>query len=160
MASGGWDIQCIPGMIVGGILHQAPGVWTEPNRSRQWQEQDRESRWHAAVRNLTWSTATMAALVKRAAEVRLYKMDLSLLPEISGGDTVSSVTSVTAATTTAGAAASDLTVTSTAVASGSQGAQCKIAGGTDNATYQISFTVLTAAGYTLVGIGYLYIDDR
>ncbi len=161
MASGGWDIQCIPDMILGGVPStETPGIWIEPNRPFSWTELYRYYSWQEWNRSKTWSAPQMAALVKRAAEVRLYKMDLSLLPEIGGGDTVSSVTSVTASTNTAGAAGSDLTITNIGVASGNQGAQCKIAGGTDGATYQITFTVLTAAGYTLVGIGYLYIDDR
>src|SRR5437879_4254750 len=119
-------------MILGGV-HAAEviGTWTEPARPRSWQEAQRTRSWQEIARTRTWSTAIMAALVKRAAEVRLYKMDLSLLPEISGGDTVASVTSVSASTSTAGASASDLTITNNAVAAGNQGPQCKIAGGTD-----------------------------
>ncbi len=100
----------------------------------------------------------MTVLVKRAGEVRVYTMDLSNLPEISAGDTVSAVSSVTAAGETPGAAA--LTIGSTGVASGNKGAKATISGGTDGATYLVTFTVTTAGGATLVGIGYLTINDR
>jgi hypothetical protein len=100
-------------------------------------------------------------LVKRAAEVRLYVMDLSALTEIVGGDTIASVTSIVCTEARgAGTATSDLALTSKAVASGNKGGQCKIAGGMDGGEYQLTFTLLTAAGYTLVGIGYLYVSDR
>ena len=102
----------------------------------------------------------MSTIIIREEEVRTYLMDLSQLPEIVSGDTVASVTSVTVATSTPGASPSDLTLSNEAVASGSKGAQVEISGGLDGATYQISFEVLTTNGYTLVGIGYLYVDDR
>jgi len=102
----------------------------------------------------------MTALVKRAAETRLYTMDLSLLSEIVGGDTVASVTSVSQFIAASGLVSTDLTITSIAVAAGNKGVQCKIAGGTDGVQYLLSFKVLTTNGYTLIGIGYLYIDDR
>jgi hypothetical protein len=102
----------------------------------------------------------MTILVKRAAEVRTYVMDLSALPEIVAGDTVASVSSITCTGASIGGGASDLTLTSKTTSSSTQGAQCKIAGGVDGITYTMAFTVITTAGYTLVGIGYLYIDDR
>ena len=108
----------------------------------------------------TWSALNMTVLVKRAAEVRLYVMDLSQLPEILGGDTVSSVTSITCVAASVPGSTTDLTLTSKAVTSGNNGAQCKIAGGHDGITYILNFTVATTAGYTLTGIGYLYVDDR
>jgi len=114
--------------------------------------------WTEPDRGITWSAPTMTVLVKRAGEVRTYTMDLSNLPEISGGDTVSAVSSVTAAAETPGAAA--LSISSTGVASGNKGATAIIAGGSDGATYLVSFTVTTAGGATLVGIGYLAINDR
>ena len=86
-------------------------------------------------------------------------MDLSLLPEMVGADTVASITSVTCINAVGGLT-SDLTITNTAVASGNKGAQAKIAGGQDGAQYIVSFKVLTTNGYTLIGIGYLYVDDR
>ncbi len=101
----------------------------------------------------------MAILVKRAAETRLYTMDLSALPEFAT-DSVTAVSSVVASTSTPGASPSDLTITAKTVASGSKGATCKIAGGLDGATYLIEFTVTTANGYTLCGVGYLFVDDR
>ena len=102
----------------------------------------------------------MSTLVKREEEVRYYVMDFSLLPEIVAGDTVSSVTSVTVTTSTYGASPSDLTLSNEGVASGNKGAQVEISGGIDGSMYQLSFEVLTANGDTLVGIGYLYVDDR
>ena len=87
-------------------------------------------------------------------------MDLSQLPEMTGGDTVSSVGTVAVSVVGNVGASADLTISNKAVASGNKGAQFKIASGTDGAQYLISVTVTTTAGYTLIGIGYLYIDDR
>ena len=135
------------------------GIWPEPGRANHWTESNRMPAWSEQNRPVKWSTPTMTTLVKRASELRQYTMDMSNLPEISGGDTVSSVSSVTA-TLLGPPGSSALTLSSQAVASNNKGATVKISGGSDGATYLISFTVATAAGYTLVGIGYLYIDDR
>jgi hypothetical protein len=78
-------------------------------------------------------------------------MDFSVLPEISGGGAISSVTSVTASP-------SDLTVGATSI-SGSK-AQAVLSGGTDGLQYTVAFTVATSGGSTLVGIGYLMVDDQ
>jgi len=102
----------------------------------------------------------MSALTKRSAETRLYTMDLSQLPEIVGGDTIAGITSVTVTTNTPGASPADLTTSALAVATGNTAVQCKISGGMDAAIYCVSFKAVTTAGYTLIGIGYLYIDDR
>ena len=102
-----------------------------------------------------------AAVTKRVAESRLYTMDFSNLPEIAAGDTVASVTSVTCTGAVGtGGSVSDLTLSNTAVHSGNKGADVRIAAGVDGITYQLSFKVLTTNGYTLVGVGYLYVDDR
>jgi hypothetical protein len=136
--------------------------WQEALRGRSWQEAARSVAWQEVNRISRWSAPIMASLTKRAGETRLYTMDLSLLPEIVGGDTVSSVSSVVVATSTPGAAPADLTISAIAVSASpaNKGAQCKVAGGIDGATYQLTFTVITAANYTLAGIGYIYIDDR
>jgi hypothetical protein len=134
------------------------GTWAEPGRGLTWAEVLRNVAFMEPSRGNQWSTPTMTVLVKRAGEVRLYSMSLANLPEISSGDTVSAVASVTATALSTGAAA--LTLTNEAVTGSSQGAQCQIAGGTDGVTYQIVFTVTTAGGWTLVGIGYLLIDDQ
>jgi hypothetical protein len=137
-------------------------AWQEVNRALSWQEAARAGAWQETIRSNRWSAPIMATLTKRAGETRLYTMDLSLLPEIVGGDTVASVNSVNVATSTPGAQPSDLTITNIAVSASpaNKGAQCKVAGGIDGATYQLSFAVTTAANYLLVGIGYIYIDDR
>ena len=75
----------------------------------------------------------MTVLVKRAGETRLYTMDLSQLPEMTGGDTVSSVGTVAVSDIGNVGASADLTISNKAVASGNKGAQFKIAGGTDDA---------------------------
>lgn len=140
-------------------LTPASNVWTEPRRPSTWTELVRTTVWAEVNRSHKWSAPAMSTLVKRAAETRLYTMDLSALPEFAT-DTVTAVSSVVASTTTPGAGPSDLTISAKAVASGSKGATCKIAGGIDGATYLIEFTVTTANGYTLCGVGYLYVDDR
>jgi hypothetical protein len=100
----------------------------------------------------------MTTLVKRASEVRTYVMDMSALPELAGSDTVSSITSITC-TEALGGSTNDLTITSKTTSSSPKGASCKIAGGVDGARYTITHVVVTAASLTLVGIGYLFIDE-
>lgn len=133
-------------------------VWHEETRNTTWTEEARMPTWTEEARGVAWSAPTMTILVKRASEVRVYTMDLSNLPEIVAGDTVAAVSSVTATAETPGAAA--LTIAGIAVASGNKGAKATISGGTDGAQYIVSFTVTTAGGATLVGIGYLAINDR
>jgi hypothetical protein len=126
----------------------------------QWQEPARGTTWTEAARMPTWSYPTMTYLVKRKTEQRLYIMDLSALPEIVAGDTIASVVAITCTGATPGGATTDLTLASKAVDSASKGGQCVISGGLDGITYQLTFELLTTAGYTLTGIGYLYVDDR
>jgi hypothetical protein len=145
-----------PGLLA---LSPVSNLWMEPARPTLWSEPNRSIVWTEINRTLKWSAPVMAILVKRAAEMRLYTMDLSALPEFAS-DTVTGVNSVVAGTTTPGASPSDLTISAKAVASGSKGATCKIAGGLDGATYLIEFTVTTANGYTICGVGYLFVDDR
>ncbi len=92
----------------------------------------------------------MSILVKRAGETRTYWMDFGNQPEIQGGQTLSSP-SVTA--TPAG-----LTITGATI-SGNR-VQATIAGGTDGILYTLSFQCATSGGATLVGIGYLQVDDQ
>ncbi len=140
-------------------LEAARDAWAEWARAIVWQEGERMLSWQETARPIIWSNP-MTILTKRAGETRLYTMDLSQLPEITGGDTVSSVGTVAVSVVGPLGASADLTISNKAVASGNKGAQFKIAGGTDSATYLISVTVTTAAGFTLIGIGYLYVDDR
>jgi hypothetical protein len=140
-------------------LIAASNLWTELARLTSWAELTRPCAWVEVNRILNWSAPVMSILVKRAAELRLYTMDLSALPEFAT-DTVTAVSSVVASTRTPGASPSDLTISAKAVASGSKGVTCKIAGGLDGATYLIEFTVTTAGGYIICGVGYLYVDDR
>ncbi len=148
-------------LILGSSSPLVGGTWTEADRSNTWVEANRVPTWTEPDRGIEWSAPDMATLVKRAGETRLYTMSMALLPEIAGGDTIASVTSILCTSVVSGpGATSDLTLSSKAVTSNSQGGQCKIAGGTDGVTYLLTFTLLTAAGNTLVGIGYLYVDDR
>jgi hypothetical protein len=93
----------------------------------------------------------LAILVKRAGESRTYSMDFSNLPEISGGGSISSITSVTASP-------SDLTVGVTSI-SGNK-AQAVLSAGSDGTQYTVTFTILTSGGSTLIAIGYLMVDDQ
>jgi hypothetical protein len=103
----------------------------------------------------------MTILTKRAAEIRQYTLDFSLLPEIAAGDTLTGTPTWQCTTAIGtGGKTSDLAFTTPAVHPGNKAADVKIAAGLDGVTYTISATVTTTAGYTLVGIGYLYIDDR
>jgi hypothetical protein len=115
--------------------------------------------WQEPARAKLWSATVASTLTKRAAESRLYTMDFSQMPEIVAGDTISSVTAVTG-TVESGYNASSLTVGTTGVAGSSKTATAVLSGGTDGAIYKVSFKVATTAGYTLIGVGYLCIDDE
>jgi len=80
-------------------------------------------------------------------------MDFSQFPEIIAGASLSG-------SPTFVATPSGLTITSIAI-SGTQ-VQAIISGGTDGTTYQITVTAQdnNSPKDTLVGIGYLYVDDR
>jgi hypothetical protein len=122
--------------VVPGWVESARGViFTESSRAR------------------TWTAPTMSILVKRAAESRVYSMDFSQLPEIVGGAALAGVTAVTASP-------AGLTVGTGTIAGNT--VQVTLSGGTDGVLYQISFTATTNASppATLVGIGYLLVDDQ
>jgi hypothetical protein len=112
--------------------------------------------WIEDPRGITWSAPVATTLVKRPAESRFYTMDLSQLPELAGGDTISSVKAVAASVPGAGA----LTVGSPSIVNSSTGVQVQVSGGTVGATYTVSFTVATAAGSTLGGVGYVNVSDQ
>ena len=136
------------GLLFAGIGPRVPiAGWTEPARGNTWTEAGRTGTWTLAAAG----GEAVAILVKRAGESRTYSVDFSNLPEISGGGSISSITSVAASP-------SDLTVGATSIA-GSK-AQAVLSGGTDGLQYTVTFTVATSAGSTLVGIGYLMVDDQ
>jgi hypothetical protein len=118
--------------------------WVENGRSASWTENGRASKWAAP---------SVTILVKRAAESRLYSMDFANLPEIAGGGALAAVTSVMASP--AGLTVGTGTISGTKV-------QVTISGGTDGVLYQVLFTATTNANpaATLVGIGYLLVDDQ
>ncbi len=100
----------------------------------------------------------MTTLEKRPLEIRLYTMDFSLLPEIVGGDTITSAAAPVVTTSSQGAVAGDLTITSVAIAGSPPTAvKCQISGGVAGSDYEITFRVGTANGYTLQAVGYLQI---
>jgi hypothetical protein len=130
-----------------GIAARTPITgWTEPNRGNTWTEETRSATWTPAS-----SGGALAILVKRASESRTYSMDFSNLPEISGGGSISSITSVVASP-------NDLTVGATSI-SGNK-AQAVLSAGTDGTQYTVTFTIVTSGGSTLLGIGYLLVDDQ
>jgi hypothetical protein len=116
-------------------------TWFEPARGTTWAE---------AARQRNWTAPTMAILVKRAAENRTYWMDMSNLPEVQSGQTLSSPT-VTA--TPFGLTLGSPTISGNKV-------QVTISSGTDGVLYTLSFQCATSGGATLVGIGYLMVDDQ
>jgi hypothetical protein len=127
-------------------------TWTESARGIVWTESNR---------GISWSAPTMTILTKRAAESRRYTMDLSNLPEFAAGDTIASVTYVHCTTAVGtGGSTTDLTLGTISMHAGNKGVDVIIGAGIDGVTYTLAFAVLTVAGYTLVGIAYLYIDDR
>jgi hypothetical protein len=118
-----------------------------------WVESARGTTFMECSRATTWTAPTMSILVKRAAESRVYSMDFSQLPEIAGGGALAAVTSVTASP--AGLTVGTGTISGNTV-------QVTLSGGTDGILYQVSFTATTNRNppATLVGIGYLLVDDQ
>jgi hypothetical protein len=115
-----------------------------------WFEPARPTTWAEATRQRNWTAPTMAILVKRAAETRTYWMDFSNLPEVQSGQTLSSPSvSATPPGLTFG----------TATVSGNK-VQVTVSSGTDGVLYTLSFQCTTSGGATLVGIGYLMVDDQ
>ncbi len=91
-------------------------------------------------------------LVKRPTESVLYSMEMAGI--LATGETISSVTSVTADTPDGATA---LTI-SGATSSGTV-AQFRVAGGTDGYTYEITVTVLTTLSNTKVDCGLLELEE-
>lgn len=88
-------------------------------------------------------------LIKQPGENRLYSMDFA--PNLDEGETVSSIISVIA--TPPG-----LTLSGPAGTNGTKATQ-RILGGTNNALYKVTFTVLTSAGNTLESEGNLRVRE-
>jgi hypothetical protein len=133
-----------PAPLLGAGGGSSGNSWVENGRSTSWTENGRAS---------SWTAPSVTILVKRAAESRLYSMDFANLPEIVAGGALAAVTSVTASP-------AGLTVGTGAIA-GTK-VQVTISGGTDGVLYQVVFTATTNANpaATLVGIGYLLVDDQ
>ena len=84
---------------------------------------------------------------KFPAEDRLFKMDFQHFPEIQDtGETISSVTSVTASP-------SGLTVGATVVLSGGKAITVRLSGGTAGVIYKVQGLALTNSGNTLAIVG-------
>ena len=94
-------------------------------------------------------------LKKRAAEIRVYTMDFSLFPEISGGDTIASITSITPAVETGTGTAP--TASNQAVDSTLKKVLVTLTGGDAGSTYSVTFVVVTTAGATLEAVGSLQV---
>ena len=126
------------------------GTWTEFPRNLTWTE---------PPRNLTWRFPTVSVQTKRVAEVRLYLWNFASFPELRLGDTIASVTSILCTQASEGGTVTDLALSAKAVGLTLTTAQCVIAGGVDGVYYVLEFTVLTTAGWTLVGKGTLSVSD-
>jgi hypothetical protein len=92
-------------------------------------------------------------LSKHPAENRNFFMDFGNEPELTD-ETIATIVSVVA---TPESGTNTVTIGSTAI-TGTK-VRAKIAGGTDQQTYTVVFTVTTSGGATLVLCGGLQIDD-
>ncbi len=90
----------------------------------------------------------MNILTKQPAEVTIYSMDFEDL--LRSGDSIASVTSVTA--TPSGLTLGTASITGTEV-------QFSISSGTDGTWYAVEVVIATLGGDTLEGDGYLYVTD-
>lgn len=90
----------------------------------------------------------LTTLQKYAADVRDFEMSFSSLDEFAAGDTITSISSLTASP-------SGLTIGSTSISPSN--ITVVISGGTSGTTYIVSAIVGTAAGATIEGQGLLEI---
>lgn len=93
--------------------------------------------------------SSLQTLEKQPSESRLYTMEFA--PNMSLGETVNAVTSVTA--TPPG-----LTLSGSPTFTGTRATQ-RILGGTNSTLYKITFIVTTSLGNTLEGEGNLRVAD-
>lgn len=94
-------------------------------------------------------------LCKQPAEKRKFTMDFTNV--LDTGETISSITSI--ASEKQGGYASDLSITSTGIVTGSEKCEMYIASGTLGSTYRIEVIVATTASQILEGDGILFITD-
>jgi len=93
----------------------------------------------------------MDTLIKQPGESILYDMDMRGVGRLASGDTIASVTSVTA--DIAGLTINNNSHNSAALV------QFRAAGGTDGTTYKVTATVTTTNGDTLEGEGKILVMD-
>jgi len=93
----------------------------------------------------------MDTLIKQPSESILYDMDMTGVGRLSSGDTIASITSVTA--DIAGLTISNTSHNSAALV------QFRAAGGTDGTTYKVAAIVTTNNGDTLEGEGRILVMD-
>jgi len=93
----------------------------------------------------------MDTLIKQPGESILYDMEMKWLGRLSSGDTIASVSSVTAAP-------NDLTISNVSHNSASM-VQFRASGGVDGTAYKVTVTVKTTGGDTLQGEGQIKVMD-
>ena len=94
-------------------------------------------------------------LCKQPSEKRKFTMDFTNI--LGTGESISSITSVDSEKE--GGYTSDLSITSTGIATGSKKCEMYIASGTLSSTYRIEVLVATDASQILEGDGILFITD-
>jgi len=132
-------------------------IWTEDPRGLIWVEDSRGLIWTEDARGLVWSGDCMLTLTKRQAESAPYAYDFATDEVVASGDPVATITDVAIEAVDP----SDATLPILGIP---QLADTQVTvvldQGQDDAIYKLSFTVMTLAGYTRVGLGQLYIQDR
>lgn len=127
-----------------------------------WRELDRPTTWIEIDRPTTTIVGRGMQIRKRPGETRLHCISFAELAEIAGGDTIASVTSITAIPyQTSRSDSTPLTFGSStignavdedgAVVAVSGAVRFDIAAGTEDMRYLVEVTVVTTAGKTLVG---------
>lgn len=136
-----------------------PDDWREKTRPLMWTERRMPpADWLEPTRPLVWSSVMPTVLVERVGETAPYAYDYKDDALIGSGDTIVSVTSVVATGLNAIGLATPLTV-GTPTVTGTR-VIVPLTGSVEGAAYEMTFTVVTAAGWVRVGLGYLDVRNE
>lgn len=159
-ASGGYVLGSSLTINVTPLVPLIAGTWVELERGTSWTEYARPLLWKEKVRSIVWSTdMPLMTLVERLGESAVYAYDFKNDAVILSGDTLASVTSVTATARSPNETpAPALPTLGTPNVQGTK-ATVEITGTQDEAEYVIRFVVQTTGGFTRVGLGILDVNE-
>lgn len=142
------------------VVSQVTGRWVVMVSARKWSAVRKVRVWSAGSRNRNWNARgnrTMPlvnnVLEKTPGDKLRFSMDFSSLPELAGTGAIASITSVAASP-------SGLTISSPTIATGAKAASAVIESGAAGTDYDVTFTVVTAAGQIIERTGVLQVRAK